>query len=108
MQLLSSVLPRAGLAPKRPRYEAAEDGSDAGEVRPWKIRLRPRLFGRAVAAKAKPVPAPVPPMAPASSAERPEPSVPMMTFGGHPLPSLRRLPSMRRGPSTDLLAKSSG
>ena len=104
MQLLSGVLPRPPRGVARPRAEAAEDGSDSGEVRSWKVRLRPRLFGRAVVAKAKPVPAPVPPMAPASSTERPEPSVPMMTtLGGHPLPSLRRLPSTRRGPSTDLL-----
>ena len=104
IQLLSGVLPRAPRGPEGPRDEAAEDGSDSGEVRTWKVRLRPRLFGRAVVAKAKPVPAPVPPMAPASSTERPEPSVPMMmTLGGHPLPSLRRLPSTRREPSTDLL-----
>ena len=108
MELLSGVLPRAPRAPTRPRVDAAEDGSSSDEVRPWKVRLRPRLFGRAVVAKAKPVPAPVPPMAPASSAERPEPSIPMMTLGGHPLPSLRRLPSIRRGPSVDLLSKSSG
>ena len=108
VQLLSGVLPRAPRAPDRPRDEAAEDGSDPGEVRTWKVRLRPRLFGRAVVAKAKAVPAPVPPGSPASSADRPEPSVPMMTLGGHPLPSLRRLPSVRRGSSTDLLRKSSG
>ena len=42
------------------------------------------LFGRAVVAKAKPVPAPVPPVAPAPSAEIPVPSVPMMTLDGHP------------------------
>ena len=87
MQLLSGVLPRAPRGPKRRRHEAAEDASDSGEVRAWKVRLRPRLFGRAVVAKAKPVPAPVPPMAPASSAERPEPSGPMTTLDGHPLPS---------------------
>ena len=86
MQLLSGVLPRAPRGPEDPRVEAEEDGSDSGEARTWKVRLRPRLFGRAVIANAKPVPAPVPPMAPASSTERPEPSVPMMmTLGGHPL-----------------------
>ena len=87
---------------------AAEDGSASGEVRSWKVRLRPRLFGRVVVAKAKPVPAPVAPMAPVSSMEIPEPSIPMMTLGGYPLPSLRRLLSIRRVPSTDLLKKSSG
>ena len=107
-ELLSGVLPRAPRAPKRARDEAAEDGNDSGEVRTWKARLRPRLFGRAVVAKAKPVPAPVPPMAPASSAEMAEPSVPLVSLGGHPLPSLRRLPSIRRGSSTDLLWKRSG
>ena len=55
-QLLSGVLPRAPRGPERPRDEAAEDGSDSGEVRSWKVRLRPRLFGRAVVAKAKPNP----------------------------------------------------
>ena len=103
MQLLSGVLPRAPGAPKRRRVEAAEDGSESAEVRTWNVRLRPRLFGRAVVAKAKPMPAPMPAMAPASSTERPAPSVPMMTLGGQLLPSLKRLPSMRRGPSTDLL-----
>ena len=110
MHLLSGVLPRAPRAPKRPRDDAAEDGSDSGEARTWKVRLRPRLFGRAVVAKAKAVRAPVPPVAPASSAERPEPSMQMMTLGGggHPLPSLGRLPPIRRGPSTDLFGKGVG
>ena len=102
MQLLSGVLPRAPRGPKRRRHEAAEDASDSGEVRAWTVRLRPRLFGRAVVAKAKAVPAPVPAMAASSSAERPEPSVPMMTLGGAALPTLKRLPSLRRGPTTDL------
>ena len=110
MQLLSGVLPRAPRGTERPREEVAEDGSDPGEVRTWKVRLRPRLFGRAVVAKPKPVPVLVPaaPMAPASSTERPEPSAPMMTLSGQPLPSLKRLPSIRRGPSSDLLWRSSG
>ena len=86
MQLLSGVLPRAHRESKGPRDEPAEDGSGSSQDRTWKVRLRPRLFGRAVVAKAKPVPAPVPPMAPASSTETPEPFVPMMTLGGHPLP----------------------
>ena len=58
MELLSGVLPRAPRAPTRPRVDAAEDGSSSDEVRPWKVRLRPRLFGRAVVAKAKAVRAP--------------------------------------------------
>ena len=104
MHCLSGVQARAPRGPEGSRDEAAEDGSDSVEVRTWKVGLRPRLFGRAVVAKAKPRPAPVPPMAPASSTEIPEPSVPMMmTLGGHPLPPLRRLPSTRRGASTDLL-----
>ena len=107
MLLLSGVLPRPPRGPKRPREEAAEDGGDSGEVRTWRVRLRPRLFGRAVVAKAKPVAAPMPPMPAASSADCPELFVPMMTLSGHPLPSLRRLPSIRRGPSVDVLSKSS-
>ena len=104
MQLLSGVLPRAPRESEGPRPEAAEDDSDSTEVRTWSVRLRPRLYGRAVVAKAKAGSAPVRPMAPASSTEIPEPSVPMMmTLSGHPLPSLRRLPSTRRGASTDLL-----
>ena len=108
MQLLSGVLPRAPRGPERPREEDAEYGGDSPDVRPWHVRLRPRRFGRAVVAKSKPVPAPVPPKAPAPIAASPEPFVPMMTLDGHPLPSLRRLPPIRRGPSADLLSKSSG
>ena len=96
MQLLSGVLPRAARGPEHLQKEAAEHCSGSGEVRTWKVRLRPRLFGRAVVAKGKPEPAPVPPAASASSADRPAPSVPMMTLDGRPLPSLRRLPSIRR------------
>ena len=103
MQLLSGLLPRAARGPEHSRDEDAEGGDDVGAVRTWKVRLRPRRFGRAVVAKAKPVPEPVPPMAPASSHERPTPSGPMMSLSGHPLPSLKRLPSRRLGSSTDLL-----
>ena len=68
----------------------------------------PRLFGRAVVAKGKARPERFHGMPPASSAEYPEADVPMMmTLGGHPLPSLRRLPSIRRGPSLDFLTGSS-
>ena len=51
MLLFSGVLPRAPRGPKRPREEDAEYGGDSPDVRPWKVRLRPRLFGRAVVAK---------------------------------------------------------
>ena len=70
--------------------------------------MRPLQFERAVTAKTKPVPAPVPPHAPAPITASPEPIVPKMTLDGHPLHSLRRLPSLRRGPSADFLSKSSG
>ena len=104
MQLLSGVLPPAHREPKRARDEAAEAGTESGEVLPWKARLRPRVLGRAVVAKAKPVPAPMPPVAPASSAgPMAKPSIPMVTSGGHPLPSLRRFPPGRRGSSTELM-----
>ena len=101
MQLLSGVLPHAQRGPKRARDDIAEDATDRGEVRPWKVRLRPRLLGRAVVAKAKPVPTPASPIVPASSTKRAEPSVPMMMSGRHLLPSLRRFPPGRRGSSTD-------
>ena len=103
MQLLSGVLPSAQRGPKRARVEAAKDGTDGDEVRSWKFRLRPRLFGRAVFAKAKPVSAPTSAMAPASSAEMAEPHVPMMTSGGHPLPSPKRFSPRWRGSSTEIL-----
>ena len=103
MQLLSGVLPPAHRGPKRARPEAAEDDNDSGEVRTWRDRLRPRLRGRAVIAKAKPVPAAMPPVAPASSAGVAETAVPMVTSEGHPLPSLRRFPPGRRGSRTELL-----
>ena len=103
MQLLSGVLPPAQRGPKRPRENADEDVTDRGEVRPWKVRLRPRLFGRVVVAKAKPVPAPVPPMAPGSSSGMAEPIGPMVASGGQFLPSLKRFPPGRRGSSVELV-----
>ena len=103
MQLLSGVLPPAHRGPKRARDEAAEDGTDSGEVRTWKVRLCPRLLSHTVVAKANAVPASMPPMAPASSAGVAEPSVPKVTSSGHPLPTLRRFPLSRRRSSSELL-----
>ena len=108
MLLFSAVLPRAPRGPERPREEDAEYGGDSPDDRPWKVRVRPLQFERAVTAKTKPVPAPVPPHAPAPITASPEPIVPKMTLDGHPLHSLRRLPSLHRGPSADFLSKSSG
>ena len=101
MQLLSGVLPSASRGPKRARVDGAGDGTDDAEVRPWVMRLRPRLHGRAVVAKAKPVPAKAP-MATASSAGLALPPEQMMSSGGHPLPSLRRFPPRLRRSDSDI------
>ena len=103
MQLLSGILPPAQRGPKRAHDEAAEDGTDCDVAHSWKVRLRPRLFGRAVVATAKPVPAPTSTLGPASSTGMAEAHVPMMTSGGHPLPSLKRFPPSRRGSSSEFL-----
>ena len=108
MKLLSGVLPRTHCGHKRPRKKAAVEGTDSGDVPTWKMRLRPRLFGRAVVAKGKSIPVPVCTVSPASSIERPKHSGLMMSKGGHPLPTLKRLPSIRHRPGTDLPRKSSG
>ena len=103
MQLLSGVLPPAQRGPRRPREDTDEEVILTDEVRPWKVRLRPRLFGRVVAAKAKPAPAPMPSMAAASSSGLTEPIAPMVASGGQLLPSLRRFPPGRRGSSFELV-----
>ena len=103
MQLLSGVLPPAQRGFKRAQDKARGEGTDREEVRSWKVRLRPRVFGRAVVAKAKPLPVPIGTLGPASSAGMAEPHVPMMTSGGHPLPSLRRFPPSRRGSSSEFV-----
>ena len=103
MQLLSGILPPAQRGPKRGHDEAAEDGTDCDVVHSWKVRLPPRLFGRAVVATAKPVPAPTSTLGAASSTGMAEAHAPMMTSGGHPLPSLKRFPPSRRGSSSEFL-----
>ena len=104
MQLLSGILPTAKRGIKRARVESAM-GEDAGEkVISWKDRLRPRVFGRTLLAKAKPMPGPTLGYTP-PSAEIVEPAKPMMTSSGHPLPSLKRFPPSRRGSAESLLDK---
>ena len=108
MQLLCGVLPPTHREPRRARDETTVDDIVSGDVRTWKTRLRPRLLGRAVIAKAKSLPdtmppASMPPMPSASSAGMAETFVPMMSSSGHPLPSVRRFPPSRRESKTGLL-----
>ena len=98
MLLLGGVLPPALRGSKREREEVAEDDIGHPEVRAWKVRLRPRLHGRAVVAKAKATTATLHRETPASSSGIPESSTTMMSPRGQPLPSLKRFPP-RRGSS---------
>ena len=98
MLLLGGVLPPAHRGSKREREEVAEDDIGHPEVRAWKVRLRPRLHGRAVVAKTKATTATLHRETPASSSGIPESPTTMMSPRGQPLPSLKRFPP-RRGSS---------
>ena len=99
MQLLCGVLPPDRRGPKRAREETAGDVLHDVEPRPWKERLRPRQNGRAVVAQAAAAPVAAAPMPPSSSAAPAPAAVPLLTLGGQPLPSLRRLHSRVSRPS---------
>ena len=106
MKLLSSICPASHRETKRGRRDIVDTGTTEGGAIPWKLRLRPRHRGRARAAKAKCMPAPKEPITTESSAPMPLASVPMLSAGGHALPSLRPFPSRLRRSSSDLALES--
>ena len=109
VQLLSGVVPKSERPAKRVRASAelATDQDDSEE--PWSKRLRPRLRGRVIRAKAKPnlIPGGATPAPPRASTIL-EPAGHMMSSSGHTLTSLRRFPIRRRPTHAALPEEMSG
>ena len=118
MGLLSGLVPRPEGPPKRERAPAGDTAVHDGEAEPWRKRLRPRIAGRVVRAKAKaeaptmgsslPPPESAVAVAMGSSVSPLEsavgqPEVVYTSAGGHVLHSLRPLPKRLGRSSSRLL-----